>query len=64
MWKPKQGNIGMPIASRYRTFKEKTENSLTVMWSTIHGRGLYTRRDIDRGEMVIEYAGEVPKTLQ
>jgi len=29
------------------------------MWSTIHGRGLYTRRSIEKGEMIIEYAGEV-----
>lgn len=27
--------------------------------SKIHGRGLYCKRDIDAGEMVIEYAGEV-----
>jgi SET domain-containing protein len=39
--------------------KEKTRNTLTVMWSTIHGRGLYTRRSIEKGELIIEYAGEV-----
>lgn len=27
--------------------------------STIHGRGLFCKRDIDAGEMIIEYAGEV-----
>ena len=27
--------------------------------SAIHGRGLFCKRDIDAGEMVIEYAGEV-----
>ena len=50
---------GMPIALRYRTLKEKTEKTLMVMWSLIHGRGLYTRRVIEKGELVIEYAGEV-----
>lgn len=27
--------------------------------SNIHGRGLFCKRDIDAGEMIIEYAGEV-----
>ena len=27
--------------------------------SHIHGRGLYCKRNIDEGEMVIEYSGEV-----
>ena len=37
---------------------------LTVLFvmrcrSEIHGRGLFCKRDIDAGEMIIEYAGEV-----
>lgn len=27
--------------------------------SPIHGRGLFCKRNIDAGEMIIEYAGEV-----
>lgn len=30
-----------------------------VCRSDIHGRGLFCKRDIDAGEMIIEYAGEV-----
>ncbi|XP_021963805.1 uncharacterized protein LOC110859227 [Folsomia candida] len=55
IWKP----IGIPLIQRYRNLKERTEKTLVVMWSIIHGRGLYTRRDIDRGDIIIEYAGEV-----
>ena len=31
--------------------------------SIIHGRGLFCKRDIDAGEMVIEYAGEVIRSI-
>ena len=34
-----------------------------VFRSQIHGRGLYCKRDIDEGEMVIEYAGEVIRAV-
>ena len=30
--------------------------------SRIHGRGLFCKRSIDGGEMIIEYAGEVIRT--
>lgn len=33
--------------------------SLFPRRSSIHGRGLYCKRNIDGGEMIIEYAGEV-----
>jgi len=33
--------------------------SINYFRSTIHGRGLFCKRDIDAGEMIIEYAGEV-----
>ena len=44
---------------RYNTLREKSPRLLGVFYSTIHGRGLFTRRDIQEGEMVIEYVGEV-----
>lgn len=31
--------------------------------SKIHGRGLFCKRNIDAGEMVIEYAGEIIRSL-
>ena len=31
--------------------------------SRIHGRGLFCKRNIDNGEMVIEYSGEIIRSL-
>lgn len=31
--------------------------------SPIHGRGLYCKRDLEAGEMVIEYAGEIIRNI-
>lgn len=31
--------------------------------SSIHGRGLFCKRNIDAGELVIEYAGEVIRSI-
>lgn len=44
---------------RYRQLKETFKHAVGVYPSNIHGRGLFCLRDIDSGEMVIEYAGEV-----
>ena len=32
--------------------------------SPLHGRGLFCKRNIDAGEMVIEYAGNVIRSIQ
>lgn len=47
------------MAMRYRTLKETSKQCVGVFRSHIHGRGLYCTRDIEAGEMVIEYAGEL-----
>lgn len=49
----------MPMAMRFRILKETSKASVGVYYSHIHGRGLFCLRDIEPGEMVIEYAGEV-----
>lgn len=36
---------------------------LTLARSPIHGRGLFCKRNIDAGEMVIEYAGNVIRSI-
>ncbi|CAG7723845.1 unnamed protein product [Allacma fusca] len=56
----------MPISlahMRYKHLREKSPRLLNVFYSTIHGRGLFTRSDIQKGEMVIEYAGEVIRSI-
>jgi SET domain-containing protein len=57
-------SIGLPIAMRFRNLKERASKDLVVLPSHIHGRGLYARRDIEVGEMLIEYAGEVSNLSQ
>lgn len=52
-------SINLPVAMRYRQLKETFKHAVGVYPSSIHGRGLFCLRDIDSGEMVIEYAGEV-----
>lgn len=49
----------LPMAMRFRILKETSKASVGVYYSHIHGRGLFCLRDIEPGEMVIEYAGEV-----
>jgi len=44
---------------RFRNLRERSNKDLVVLSSYIHGRGLFARRDIEVGEMLIEYAGEV-----
>ncbi|KAL5273646.1 KMT2A.2 family protein [Megaselia abdita] len=49
----------LPMAMKYRTLKETYKDYVGVFRSGIHGRGLYCTKDIEGGEMVIEYAGEL-----
>lgn len=52
-------STSLPMAMRFRHLKETSKTSVAVFRSDIHGRGLFCLRDIEAGEMVIEYAGEV-----
>lgn len=54
-------STNLPMAMRFRILKETSKESVGVYHSHIHGRGLFCLRDIEAGEMVIEYAGEVSK---
>ena len=47
------------MAMKYRNLKETSKLYVGVYRSQIHGRGLFCLREIEAGEMVIEYAGEV-----
>ena len=48
-----------PMAMRFRVLKDHAKDTVGVFRSPIHGRGLFCKRDIDEGEMVIEYTGQV-----
>lgn len=51
--------MSLPVAMRFRHLRRTAREAVGVFCSPIHGRGLFCKRDIDAGEMVIEYAGEV-----
>ncbi|XP_033758364.1 uncharacterized protein LOC117340710 [Pecten maximus] len=52
-------SMDLPMAMRFRKLKEHSREAVGVYRSHIHGRGLFCKRNIDGGEMIIEYAGEV-----
>lgn len=47
----------------FHCLKDTAKATVGVYRSLIHGRGLYSKRDIDAGEMVIEYAGQVIRSV-
>ena len=51
------------MAMRFRHLRSSAKQTVGVYHSQIHGRGLYSIRDIEAGEMVIEYAGEVIRSI-
>ncbi|CAI8036394.1 Histone-lysine N-methyltransferase 2A, partial [Geodia barretti] len=53
----------LPMAMRYRVLQKTYKQMVGVYQSYIHGLGLFCRRDIEAGEMVIEYAGTVIRSV-
>ncbi|MEE6516845.1 hypothetical protein FKM82_026618 [Ascaphus truei] len=51
--------MDLPMPMRFRHLKKTSKEAVGVYRSPIHGRGLFCRRNIDVGEMVIEYSGNV-----
>ncbi|XP_067123059.1 histone-lysine N-methyltransferase 2A isoform X2 [Centruroides vittatus] len=56
-------SIDLPMAMRFRHLKNSAKEAVGVYRSQIHGRGLFCKRNIDAGEMIIEYAGEVIRSI-
>ncbi|XP_054717366.1 uncharacterized protein LOC129226762 [Uloborus diversus] len=55
--------LDLPIAMRFKNLKSLARETVGVYRSSIHGRGLFCKRNIDPGELVIEYAGEVVRSV-
>ncbi|XP_028249715.1 histone-lysine N-methyltransferase 2B isoform X2 [Parambassis ranga] len=53
----------LPMAMRFRHLEKISKEAVGVYRSPIHGRGLFCKRNIDAGEMVIEYAGTVIRSV-
>uniref|UniRef100_A0A8D9AWF3 Histone-lysine N-methyltransferase trithorax n=1 Tax=Cacopsylla melanoneura TaxID=428564 RepID=A0A8D9AWF3_9HEMI len=55
----RRSSANLPTTMRYRNLCSLAKRTLTVFRSDIHGRGLFCLCDVDGGEMVIEYTGQV-----
>ncbi len=55
--------MDLPVPMRYRMLQKTYKCHVGVFQSDIHGLGLYCTREIDPGEMVIEYAGTVIRSI-
>ncbi|KAM9838222.1 histone-lysine N-methyltransferase 2B [Aulostomus maculatus] len=53
----------LPMAMRFRHLEKISKEAVGVYRSEIHGRGLFCKRNIEAGEMVIEYAGAVIRAV-
>uniref|UniRef100_G3NJV0 [histone H3]-lysine(4) N-methyltransferase n=1 Tax=Gasterosteus aculeatus aculeatus TaxID=481459 RepID=G3NJV0_GASAC len=53
----------LPMAMRFRHLEKISKEAVGVYRSEIHGRGLFCKRNIEGGEMVIEYAGNVIRSV-
>ncbi|XP_061753481.1 histone-lysine N-methyltransferase 2B isoform X4 [Nerophis ophidion] len=53
----------LPMAMRFRHLEKTSKEAVGVYRSLIHGRGLFCKRNIEAGEMVIEYAGIVIRAV-
>ncbi|KAF7651954.1 hypothetical protein LDENG_00103360 [Lucifuga dentata] len=53
----------LPMAMRFRHLEKLSKEAVGVYRSRIHGRGLFCKRNIEVGEMVIEYAGTVIRAV-
>ncbi|KAJ3609396.1 hypothetical protein NHX12_023919 [Muraenolepis orangiensis] len=53
----------LPMAMRFRHLEKTSKEAVGVYRSEIHGRGLFCKRTIEAGEMVIEYAGNVIRAV-
>ncbi|XP_026145607.1 histone-lysine N-methyltransferase 2A-like isoform X2 [Carassius auratus] len=53
----------LPMAMRFRHLEKTSKEAVGVYRSAIQGRGLFCKRNIEAGEMVIEYAGNVIRAV-
>ncbi|XP_061919170.1 histone-lysine N-methyltransferase 2B isoform X3 [Entelurus aequoreus] len=56
-------SLELPMAMRFRHLERTSKEAVGVYRSAIHGRGLFCKRNIEAGEMVIEYAGTVIRAV-
>lgn len=53
----------LSLAARFKQLKATCKETVGVYRSPIHGRGLFCKKTIEAGEMVIEYSGNVIRSV-
>ena len=56
---PYSKNFVQSKSSQYRKMKQEWRQNVVLARSKIQGLGLYAGRDLEKGQMIIEYIGEV-----
>uniref|UniRef100_A0A3B3XAD6 Histone-lysine N-methyltransferase n=1 Tax=Poecilia mexicana TaxID=48701 RepID=A0A3B3XAD6_9TELE len=59
----RRASMELPLAARFKQLKATSKESVGVYRSPIHGRGLFCKKTIEAGEMVIEYSGNVIRSV-
>jgi len=55
----KSALLQLPMAMQFRSLSKKAKDRLVLYASKIHGLGIYCSKPLFKGEIVIEFAGEV-----
>merc|ERR1712039_885567 len=56
---PYSKNFVQSKSSQYRKMKQEWRQNVVLARSRIQGLGLYAARDLEKGQMIVEYIGEV-----
>ncbi|MEQ2205700.1 hypothetical protein XENOCAPTIV_009940, partial [Xenoophorus captivus] len=59
----RRASMELPLAVRFKQLKASSKETVGVYRSPIHGRGLFCKKTIEAGEMVIEYSGNVIRSV-
>ncbi|XP_076592184.1 histone-lysine N-methyltransferase 2A isoform X6 [Chaetodon auriga] len=59
----RRASMELPLTVRFKQLKATSKETVGVYRSPIHGRGLFCKKTIDAGEMVIEYSGNVIRSV-
>uniref|UniRef100_A0A3Q2Y6S9 Histone-lysine N-methyltransferase n=1 Tax=Hippocampus comes TaxID=109280 RepID=A0A3Q2Y6S9_HIPCM len=59
----RRASMELPLSVRFKHLKATSKETIGVFRSPIHGRGLFCKKAIDAGEMVIEYSGNVIRSV-
>uniref|UniRef100_A0A8C6PKV2 Histone-lysine N-methyltransferase n=1 Tax=Nothobranchius furzeri TaxID=105023 RepID=A0A8C6PKV2_NOTFU len=59
----RRASMELPLVARFKQIKATSRETVGVYRSPIHGRGLFCKKTIEAGEMVIEYSGNVIRSV-